>query len=44
MKRDKQEVIPVHSHEATIIIGKLFVKGVEIFDKRKVNMPLNERR
>lgn len=37
-------LIPVMSQEATVIIGKLFDKAVAIFEKCEVSMPLNERK
>lgn len=47
MKREPNtddNLIPVRSKEATVIIGKLIDKAVAIFEERGVNMPLNERR
>ena len=37
-------LIPVRSKEATVIIGKLFGKAVAIFEECGVNMPSNERK
>ena len=37
-----KDMIPVHSEEAAIIIGKLFDKAISIFEKHKIKMPLTE--
>lgn len=37
-----KNMIPVHSEEAGVIIGKLFDKAVSIFEKHNINMPLTE--
>lgn len=37
-------LIPVMSQEATVIIRKLFDEAVAIFEECEVNMPLNERK
>lgn len=46
MKREPNtddNLIPVRSKEATVIIGKLFDKAVAIFEECGVNMALNGR-
>lgn len=44
MKREKaNENIPLHSHEATIIVGKLLENAVKLFRKNNISMPLNEK-
>lgn len=44
MKRKsiEDDVIPVHSEEASIIINKIVDEAVSIFNKYEINMPLNE--
>ena len=47
MKREPNtddNLIPVRSKEATVIIGKLFGKAVAIFEERGVNMAPNKRK
>lgn len=46
MKRQQKidSMIPVHSEEAAIIVGKLFDKSIEIFRKYNINMSLNKNR
>lgn len=39
---NKNNIIPVHSEMAGIIIGKLFDKAISDFRKHKVNIPLNK--
>lgn len=37
-------LIPVMSQEATVIIGKLFDEAVDIFEECEIEMSLNEKK
>lgn len=37
-------LIPIMSQEATVVIGKLFDKAVDVFEECEIEMPLNEKK